>query len=949
MSTASDQQSGRISATQGGRQSLAWLVARNALIALLALSVGFVLLPAQPADATRGNLLDPRSLPKASKDFDSAIADDVRVKRQGIRSKKSAVLSTTVSQVSPARVAGRGLALVSTPRMRPGSVRKLRLTVRGSRGATIEKLNGKRWSCTRGSAPVCSHPRFKTRAKVAPLKVQFGAKKATRRGGSIIVQARWQSRVGKSWRTHLDRARTNVDVYPKMRMQLPRPSRSFYVTSKRNRFMREVAVSATVRGTKGQPATIRWQVPSGVKLLTPRRVSVGDGTVTAKLLLPVLKKTSKKRSFKVSVTSRSLGASVKRATKIVAIPEKTRRLRGKVPSAVQSRLESLGRLGARSYRTTPRDSDTISIKLNDSELGPKELSLTDIYLVLAPDAADSPCSATATKSVNLKDLTYAIRANARVLGARVAVQGQIGPSGYCFSGESTRISLGGQNGPTLSNAKVAYSSFATDMSFADGTEWSISAGELAVGGTLALGSVVSSVLPVLGGSTTFRGTVFTAASENVGLVGSARYELPDTSIVTSNTGDISISGTSTVDLVYVPGEEAKLRFAAAGDLSTAGSSDGSVDASTTPLAVQVFFNASKQGAKFVAGLDDSRVGSSVSNAFGVSGLSLSELSLGAVLSSSEAAVSLTASGSLPKTWTAATGIDSSAQVDFMARLARDDSSCLRASIGDEEGSQTVLDLANAGVVTARYVNLFVAPQGCQAVLPSGASKTIDPGFVFGLRGSVAGSNIDLIGRAELPATQVGREGFSFSGDVALPSSWTVGGVTVSNGQVSFEIDTQANTFDVDITGDLDFLGNTVAVDFSLRASGQNVVLEAAGRADISMGKLRMAGDYFHRVTADRESWAISAVSSGWKGDIRVLGVGIPVTIWADYVDGAISNATGSTEVDLSLYDYSLTGTITLAYDAGQDGKTITLGMTGSYDILWWADDEFDVQLLKIDL
>ena len=67
------------------------------------------------------------------------------------------------------------------------------------------------------------------------------------------------------------------------------------------------------------------------------------------------------------------------------------------------------------------------------------------------------------------------------------------------------------------------------------------------------------------------------------------------------------------------------------------------------------------------------------------------------------------------------------------------------SIGAEQDGTTALDIANAGVVTASYVNLVIAPDGCTIPTGGGSTKSVPAGYSFAFDGNVLGdaTNVSL--------------------------------------------------------------------------------------------------------------------------------------------------------------------------------------------------------------
>ena len=135
----------------------------------------------------------------------------------------------------------------------------------------------------------------------------------------------------------------------------------------------------------------------------------------------------------------------------------------------------------------------------------------------------------------------------------------------------------------------------------------------------------------------------------------------------------------------------------------------------------------------------------VNNAFGQAGLDIDDLAISASAGvPGGIALAVNAAATLPSTWTSGVEIDNGAPVALAFNIS-DTSPCMMFSIGAEQDGTTALDIANAGVVTASYVNLVIAPDGCTIPTGGGSTKSVPAGYSFAFDGNVLGdaTNVSL--------------------------------------------------------------------------------------------------------------------------------------------------------------------------------------------------------------
>ncbi len=149
------------------------------------------------------------------------------------------------------------------------------------------------------------------------------------------------------------------------------------------------------------------------------------------------------------------------------------------------------------------------------------------------------------------------------------------------------------------------------------------------------------------------------------------------------------------------------------------------------------------------------------NAFGINGLTIKtpamSITLGAGVS-----VGFTGGVVLPTDWSNLIGLTAGTPINLTASLGTA-ASCFGINAGTPGSNTTVLDMLNAGALTASYVSFEIAPTGCTV-----GTKTIPPGVSLVFDGKVLGTPLS-VNASVTPGTPL-----SFSLDATLGSITTSG-------------------------------------------------------------------------------------------------------------------------------------------------------------------------------
>ena len=572
-------------------------------------------------------------------------------------------------------------------------------------------------------------------------------------------------------------------------------------------------------------------------------------------------------------------------------------------------------------------------------------------------------------------------ANLDVLNQPVGVTLMLGPSGVCLTGQQGAVDLNG--GLKTKDGVVAFSDYTGGADiFVGGKRTPLTKERaLTLQGAFEFPSDISTRFGTDPAKLTYMASLSTAGAEfeiaSVPTGGSA-------TIYSSRDGKTTLKLTRTVFNVtanWSPALQASLRLAAEGALDTAAGADGT-PASSTPLGVAAGFAFSAVDSsgnkrptfKVELGLGANiEQGKSVENAFGQKGMTLRGLYVAAAFNLPAMAPSLSvyADATLPSYLVGSVGLVNDPRVRFAANLALD-TPCFDIQIGEEKQQRTALDFANAGIVTARYLRLYIAPWGCQiAANAKGEKVTIPAGWGFSFDGSLIGGEISVAFGAQL-TPQV----FKVKTDLLLPRiDLGVASLTSADGKrgAVFKIDVDTSlkryNFDVDAAlevGKVDWgIGAKIAVKGSLKTDDPNnpgkVTFDIDGsgalrltplvRGDIRT--LKVKGSITKAGGDNSKDWAKGTIGLS----VYVLGQSLKIDGDVDYRNAQIALIQVSTKARLNILIAALDGELNFDYCLGtlsaysNDGKkptctlytgtvgaspTIRVGIRGKYRILWWT-------------
>jgi hypothetical protein len=566
-----------------------------------------------------------------------------------------------------------------------------------------------------------------------------------------------------------------------------------------------------------------------------------------------------------------------------------------------------------------------------------------------------------------------IGANLDILNKPVGVMMMTGPSGVCLVGQAGTIDLKG--GLKTKSGTVAYSDYTGGADIIVDGKRSTLAEERAVTlrGSMELPSAMSTSLKTDPANLSYvaalstKGAQFTVAYTPMG--GSATlYQSNDAATRLLFTG-----GEFRIAANWANGMQASVHLVVRGSVETAAGADGT-PASSTPVAIQAGFEFENATWRMSLGIGaDIEQGKAVENAFGQQGLTLRGLWVQAAFSLPGMAPSLSilADATLPDYMGRTVGIVNDAPVKFAANLDLQ-APCFDIQIGSEGRTENALDLANKGIITARYLRMYLAPWGCTITANAKGEKiTIPAGWGLKFDGSLLGGEVSVAFGA-----QITPQVFRVKTDLVLPAiDLYVASLTSADGQrgavFKIDIDTAAKRYNFEVDAALEIgsydnsLGAKVAVKGALKTDDPDapgkITFDIKGSGGIRLTPL-VRGD-IKTLTVQGSISKGADKSKDWaKGsldvEIYILGQTLGVSGDVDYRDGQLAMIQAQIKVSLNIIIARLDGQLNFDYCLGtlsryeNDGKKpvctlftgtqdatpqTRVGVRGTYRILWWTN------------
>lgn len=502
----------------------------------------------------------------------------------------------------------------------------------------------------------------------------------------------------------------------------------------------------------------------------------------------------------------------------------------------------------------------------DMEVGPEELRLTDVRLVISR-GAPTPCVPNGEDAVeDDTGISLNFAGSARILTRKYTLNVQSDARGLCIWGSGDTIDIGG--GFRAVSPTVAFTTFPGGAKV-NGDD-TIEANRLVMRGGFVFPDNVGERFQIPGRGVTFEADISTDLKQAHFMVSYnadnelTLYQGEGASLTLGQLGfavDVRWDGTSSGFDGY---------FLGTGRLDIDGSDE--IPGSQMPLEVRIgvgYRVGESLRLEMTAGVPTDRV----TNAFGVEGLTLRRLSAGASIDLilGTPSIAINADVTLPAGWGEAVGLLPGSAIALGANLAAT-SPCLEFRVGTA-GGEPVVDLGGKGFITGNYFRLLLAPSGCE--LPDGRrTQRIAAGWAFSVQGSMLGSPFEATSLMQIDST-----GMRIDAVLQLPrlDLYGVVGFRSFEGdrgpRVSLQMDTARDVFDVSLDA---------AIEIGDVASGFGVI--AGVKGDITRAK-------------DRFRLDLTGTSSTALGPIRL--VLDPITIKGSIPLAGEESATNQLFIDIS--------------------------------------------------
>lgn len=478
---------------------------------------------------------------------------------------------------------------------------------------------------------------------------------------------------------------------------------------------------------------------------------------------------------------------------------------------------------------------------SDMEVGPEELRLTDVRIVISRGQPTSCVPAGEGATADDTGITVRFSGSARILTKNYTLNVQSDDRGLCIWGTGDTIDIGG--GFRAVTPKVAFTTFPSGA-VVDGDE-KIDAKRLIMRGGFVFPDDVEERFQIPGRGVTFEADISAdlyeahfAISYNADNQLSL-YRGAGAALTVGQLGiglDVRTGGVS-------PGFDGY--FLGTGRLELDGTDE--VPASRTPMEVRVGIGY-EVGQSLKLELQAGVPSGSVSNAFGVKGLTIRRLSASAAIDLivGTPSIALNADVTLPDGWGSAVGLLPGSAVALAVNL---DASrpCLEFRVGTRDGDP-VVDFGGGGFITGNYFRLVLAPTGCE--LPDGrGTQRIAAGWAFSVQGTLLGSPFEATS-----LLQIDSKGVRVDAVLQLPSLDLYGVVAfrshegVGGPRVTLKVDTERDIFDVSLDAAIEIgdvkskFGVLASVKGDIKKARDRFVIDLKGTSRTSLGPVRVALD-----------------------------------------------------------------------------------------------------------
>lgn len=485
-------------------------------------------------------------------------------------------------------------------------------------------------------------------------------------------------------------------------------------------------------------------------------------------------------------------------------------------------------------------------------------------------------------------LSILLTADATVLDVAVTVEISFDDEGFFVA-----VTMGDwdpQSGaPVFNRAFIVYSSY--DTTFGAGAE------EIEVEADTVLITAQSSAprwfVDLIGsdpGELTILGTINVATGDfEVELL----FDLPNTELL--SIGGVTLLANDAAFVVQRSGGSITTGLASNGSLVVPNANGGGSAALDVVFTAGFSSSAVLSGSISVVGAWD--------NAFGVQDLTVSDATVQVSIGLSSFGGSFAFAGgvTLPPSWGREIGIVDGTEIRLAAQVGTADP-CFGIEVGNVGSSETVLDVANTGALTAKYLSILIAPTGCSigpdVDIPAGVSLMFD--------GAIMGVDVTV----EASVTPVP---FAFSADVEI-GTVQISGFRLESAEVQVAVGPTGRS--LGFAASAEVLGVEAAVTGSFSKTAGGTKASFAGNANapnlggFQLNELALAFEYEQTLTGQ-------SLSASGAADVSVLGANTQVDFAFAAVNGRIIEASGSARVDIPLNSLRIQGQGDFSFASGE--------------------------------
>lgn len=508
------------------------------------------------------------------------------------------------------------------------------------------------------------------------------------------------------------------------------------------------------------------------------------------------------------------------------------------------------RFGARGKFNFTSNAFRFESGVSDLNVGPKELKLQDLRVVVSNDG-NTQCVPDTEDDEDIPVGQYTLQfiGRATILAKDFTLNVQSDSRGLCIWGRGEDISIGG--GLKAVSPLMSYATYKDGAKithdFSGSTETiEVKPNTVSLRGGFEFPDSFEDRFRIPGKGVIFNAILSTDLSSGHF---SVAYNAAGEIVLYQGDGANLALGSMGFGVDYSTGVGGKTPafdgyFYGTGHLNIDGS--GSTPSSSTELAVRVGVGYS--GTAFTLTLQAGVPSDSpVENAFGIDGLTIRALSASAAvdLVTGTPAFGLNADVTLPPGLLTSVGIAAGTPIVLAANLGAQ-SPCIEFQVGTTGGPE-VVDLGGIGAITGNYLRILYAPLGCE--VPDGYKvRTIDAGWSLALEGSLLGGPITLAS-----TFSYSTEGFTMNTTVRLPN-WNLYGVELQSAdgtagpKFEIDIDTADDTFKITIDAAIEIgrvsagRGMLVAMDGDVTMKSDRFVVDLEGKGVATLGPVKLALD-----------------------------------------------------------------------------------------------------------